>query len=85
MHDVALTQLQVTTAALPQAGRAPNEAVHDGAPPAPVHETDAEAVPVVPPAPTALMVQRSPAAPTGYAPEPAHGTGPLDGVVPVQV
>ncbi len=60
-----LTQLQVTTAALPQAGREPNEAVQEGAPPAPVHETVAEAVAVVPPAPTPLMVQRSPAEPTG--------------------
>ncbi len=59
-----LTQFHVTTAALPHAGREPNEAVHDGAPPDPAHETVAVAVPVVPPAPTALMVQRSPAEPT---------------------
>ena len=77
-------QLQVTTAAVPHAARGPNDALHDGAPPS-MHVVDALAVAVMPLAPTALMVQVSPAAPTLKGPEPMHGTGPLDGVVPVQV
>ena len=83
-QDAALMQFQVTTAALPQAGRGPKEAVHAGAPPAPRQETVAVALAVVPPAPAALMVQVSPAAPTVYGREPVHGTTPLDGEVPVQ-
>lgn len=46
-----------------------------------VVEADAEPEP---PAPVALMVQVSPAAPTGSGADPVHGTDPLDGVVPVQ-
>ncbi len=58
-----LVQLQVTTAEVPHATRGPNEALHEGAPPA-MHVVDAVAVAVMPPAPTALMVQVSPAEPT---------------------
>jgi len=37
-----------------------------------------------PPAPVALIVQVSPAAPTGSTAEPEQATEPLDGVVPEQ-
>ncbi len=80
---VVLVQLQVTVAAAPHATRGPNDALHDGAPPS-MHVVDADAVAVMPLAPTALMVQVSPAEPTLKGPEPTHGTAPLDGVVPVQ-
>ena len=39
----------------------------------------------LPPTPVALRVQVSPATPTGRPDDPAHGTAPLLGVVPVQV
>ena len=45
-------------------------------------EADAEPGP---PGPEALMVQVSPALPTGSGAEPEQATEPLDGVVPVQV
>ena len=80
---MVLVQLQVTTAAVPHAARGPNDALHEGAPPS-MHVVDALAVAVMPLAPTALMVQVSPAEPTVYGSEPEHGTGPLDGEVPVQ-
>lgn len=47
-----------------------------------VVEADAEPGP---PAPDALIVQVSPAAPTGSGAEPEHATEPLDGVVPEHV
>ena len=81
---MALVQFQVTVEVPPHAGAGPNDALHAGGPLEPVHETIAVALPVVPSAPTALMVQVSPAEPTVYGPEPEHGTGPLDGEVPVQ-
>jgi len=84
VHDVALVQFHVTTAAAPHAGAGPKEALQAGGPPVAMQETVAVAVPVEPSLPSALMVQVSPAAPTVYGPEPEHGTGPLDGVVPVQ-
>ncbi len=76
-------QLHVTVAAAPQVRRGPHVAVQLGRGGA-THDTDAVAVAVAPPTPTALIVQRSPAEPTGYGVEPEHGTAPLDGVVPVQ-
>ena len=80
---VVLVQLQVTVAAAPHATRGPNEALHDGAPPS-MHVIDADAVAVMPSAPTALMVHISPAEPTLKGPEPTQGTGPLEGVEPMQ-
>ena len=56
-------QLHETVAAAPQARRGPHEAVQLGRG-ASMHETEAVAVAAAPPAPTAWMVQRSPAAPT---------------------
>ena len=76
-------QLHVTVAASPQARRGPHEAVQLGGG-APTQDTDAVAVAVAPPVPTALMVQVSPALPTTKGVEPEHSTAPLDGEVPVQ-
>ena len=84
MHiPTVLVQLQVTTAEAPHATRGPNDALHEGAPRGMLVVVGV-AIAVTPPAPTAWMVQVSPAAPTVYGPEPVQGTGPLDGVVPVQ-
>ncbi len=74
----------MTVAVPPHAGAGPNEALHEGGPLVPVHDTVAVAEPVVPSTPTALMVQVSPAEPTVYGPDPEQGTAPLDGEVPVQ-
>ena len=74
-------QFQVTTAALPHAGAGPNDALHAGGG---TQETEAEAMALAPPAPTALMVQVSPATPTGSAADPVQSTAPLEGVEPVQ-
>ena len=57
-------QFHVTTDALPHGGRGPKDAAHAGGPLAPRQETVAVAVPRLPSAPTALMVQVSPAVPT---------------------
>ena len=57
-------QLHVTVAADPQVSRGPHDAVQLGRG-ASMHETDAVAVAVAPPTPTALIVQRSPEEPTG--------------------
>jgi len=74
-------QFQVTTAALPHAGAGPNDALHAGGG---TQETEAEAMALAPPAPTALMVQVSPAPPTVRGTEPEQSTAPLEGVEPVQ-
>ncbi len=49
-----------------------------------MHDVEAVAVAVAPPAPTALMVQRSPDEFTVYGSDPEQGAGPLEGVDPVQ-
>jgi len=74
-------QFQVTTAALPHAGAGPNDALHAGGG---TQLAEAEAMALAPPAPTALMVQVSPATPTVRGTEPAQSTTPLEGEVPVQ-
>ena len=79
---VALEQFHVTVAAEPQVRTGPHVAVQLGRG-ASMHETVAVAVAVAPPAPTALMVQRSPTEPTVYGLDPEQGTEPLDGEVPV--
>jgi hypothetical protein len=84
LQDVALVQFQVATAVPPHAGAGPNDAEHTGGPLVPPQEIIAEALPAAPSAPTALMVQVSPAAPTVRGTEPAQSTAPLEGVVPVQ-
>ncbi len=72
---MASVQFQVTVDVPPQAGGGPNDALHEGSG---VHDVEAVAVAVAPPAPVV------PAEPTGYGIEPEHGTAPLDGVVPGQ-
>ena len=73
-------QFQVTVEVPPQVGAGPNEALQEGGG---THVTMAVAVAVTPPAPTALMVQVSPAEPTVYGPDPEQAMEPLDGEVPV--
>jgi hypothetical protein len=80
-HAVASEQLHVTVALLPQLEGADHVAVQRGAA---THDVLAVADPL-PPAPVAVMVHASPAAPTSSGAEPTHATGPLLGVLPVQV
>ena len=76
-HEVAFAQFHeiVELAQLPE-----NEAVHAGAAQLPVAVALA-----VPPGPVPVTTQFSPAEPTGIGVLPEHATGPLPGVVPVQL
>ena len=58
---MASVQFQVTVDVPPHVGAGPNDALHAGSG---THDVVAVAVAVAPPAPTALMVQRSPEEPT---------------------
>lgn len=81
VHEVASVQFQVTTAVPPHAGGVPKDAVHVGA--TPRHVVLAEAIPVVPLALVAVIVQLSPAEPTATGADPEHAVAPLTVVEPL--